>query len=81
MSAAWAGVFDLHHEKSSGIICAAILVPGDMSVFASRASPQTAPGTEEAARIPAEQLIPGGSNRALPRSHVEPDAGGFHLSS
>jgi len=56
MSAAWAELPIRAIRNLVAIMCAAILVPGDMSVFASPASPQTPAGTEEAARIPAEQL-------------------------
>jgi hypothetical protein len=56
MSAAWAELPIRTMRNLAAIICAAILVPGDMSVFASPVSPQTASGTEEASRIPAEQL-------------------------
>jgi Protein of unknown function (DUF3300) len=38
------------------IICVAILVPGDMNLLAMPVSPQAPAATEEAARIPAEQL-------------------------
>ena len=56
MSAVWTELVIRTMRTLVAIMCAAILVPGDMSVFASPASPQTASGTEEAGRIPAEQL-------------------------
>jgi Protein of unknown function (DUF3300) len=56
MNAAWAELPIRTMRNLVAIICAAILMPGDMSVFANPPSPQTAPAAEEAARIPAEQL-------------------------
>ena len=56
MSAAWAELVMRTMRNLVAIICAAILVPGDMNVMAIQCQAKTAPGTEEAARIPAEQL-------------------------
>ena len=55
MSAARAEIVIRTLRNLVAIICAAILVPGDVNVIAIPASPQAAPA-EQAARIPAEQL-------------------------
>jgi hypothetical protein len=56
MSASWSEL-PIHALRDLvAILCAAMLVPGDISVLARTASPQEAAATEEAARIPAEQL-------------------------
>ena len=56
MSASWSELPIRVLRNLVAIICAAVLVPGDISALAPPASPQAAAATEEAARIPAEQL-------------------------
>src|SRR6185369_2912870 len=56
MSASWSEFPIRMLRNLVAIICAAILVPGDISALGRTALPQEAAATEEAARIPAEQL-------------------------
>jgi hypothetical protein len=56
MKASWSELPMRIMRDLVAIICAAMLVPGDMSSLARPVSPQAAAPTEEAARIPAEQL-------------------------
>ena len=56
MSASWSELPIRTLRNLVAILCAAILVPGDISALARTASPQEAAAPEEAASIPAEQL-------------------------
>ena len=56
MNASWAEIPIRVTRNLVAISCAAILVPGDLSSLARPMLPQAAAATEEAARVPPEQL-------------------------
>jgi len=56
MNAFWAEIPIRVTRNLVAISCAAILVPGDLSSLARPMLPQAAAATEEAARVPPEQL-------------------------
>jgi hypothetical protein len=56
MSVAWADLVVRNLRNLVAILCAAMLVPGEMSVLAIPVSSQAAPATQDAAPLPPEQL-------------------------
>ena len=56
MNASWSELSMRVMRNVMAVVCAAMLVPGDMSLLVTPASAQAATATEEAARIPSEQL-------------------------